>query len=61
MSAEGQTVRFSKAVCMREYRGKNPGGRPSFYITVPRDIAGFMKLQRGELLEVTIRRMPSLP
>lgn len=51
-------VHFSKAVCMREYRGKNPSGRPSFYVTVPRDIASFMSLRRGELLEVTIRRMP---
>jgi hypothetical protein len=45
---------------MREYRGKNPGERPSFYITVPKDIATFMSLRRGELLEVTIRRMARL-
>ncbi len=57
MSEETNTVRFSKAVCMREYRGKNPGGRPSFYITVPRDVARFMELERGELLEVLVRRM----
>ena len=58
MSEETQTVRFSKAVCMREYRGKNPGGRPSFYVTVPRDIASYMGLRKGELMEITIRRMP---
>jgi hypothetical protein len=51
-------VRFSKAVCRRDYRGKNPSGKPSFYVTVPRDIAAFMRLEKGELLEVTIRRMP---
>jgi hypothetical protein len=57
MSASDSPIRFSKAVCMREYRGKNPAGRPSFYITIPRDIALFMRLQAGELLEVTVRRM----
>ncbi|MGD1055740.1 MAG: hypothetical protein ABR867_06630 [Nitrososphaerales archaeon] len=46
---------------MRDYRGKNPGGRPSFYLTVPRDVASFMELQKGELVEVNIRRMPRLP
>ncbi len=55
---ESQPLRFSKAVCMRDYRGKNPSGRPSFYVTVPRDVASFLSLRKGELLEITIRRMP---
>lgn len=57
LSEETQAVRFSKAVCMREYRGKNPEGRASFYVTVPRDIASFMGLKRGELLELIVRRV----
>jgi hypothetical protein len=42
---------------MREYRGENPEGRPSFYITIPKDVAQFMGLKRGELLEAVIGRM----
>ena len=59
-SEESQTLRFSKAVCIREYRGKNPEGRPNFYITIPRDVAQFMGLKSGELLEVVMRRLTKI-